>query len=479
MTRVSPAVRKEFRALLPVWATAMTIIVFGRFAASGWLSGLGLLGFAFGSIVLGAQSMGHEYSHKTLTLLLSQPVRRRRTFQIKALVLFIMVVTLGASTLVLFPDTLSRVPSTQGASGIFVVAFVYGLCLAPWLTMLCGSAMAGTVFTIAVPGLLATATEFAGIIYGLAEPAVLDRFVAWAFWTATAACCVTSAVASWRTFNRLEASDGGYAEIQLPGASPRPTLETARLRRQSPWRAIFVKELRLQQMAFVIAALFAVFWLGTAVRPGPMEDLLLPATFLYAGILAPIIGTMTSAQERQLGTLEWQTLLPVAAWRKWLVKVGVAWLLAVTFGVALPVALAYVTGPRLAMHWVSSLTFMVVGLAAAGVYMSSICRTTVTALVLTFPAIFVLVVLFRLIVDQLATVSANAPAMRSVRVAALGAVNMETLLFAIVVGLSALLVFLASINHRQLDLAPRRLVAQAIAILGYMMAAVVVMFLKG
>ncbi len=49
-------------------------------------------------MALGAQSFGHEYSHRTLGLLLSQPADRRRLFLYKLGVLFVMLATLAAAT---------------------------------------------------------------------------------------------------------------------------------------------------------------------------------------------------------------------------------------------------------------------------------------------------------------------------------------------------------------------------------------------
>ena len=39
-------------------------------------------------------------------------------------------------------------------------------------------------------------------------------------------------------------------------------------------------------------------------------------------MLALLIGSLASAEERQLGTLEWQGLLPMASWKQWAAKVG-------------------------------------------------------------------------------------------------------------------------------------------------------------
>ena len=74
------------------------------------------------------------------------------------------------------------------------------------------------------------------------------------------------------------------------------------------------KELRVQQMAFVVAALFALvmgglMWLDASRAEGTKLPLASIA-MLYTGVLAILVGSSASANERQFGTLEWQILLP-------------------------------------------------------------------------------------------------------------------------------------------------------------------------
>jgi ABC-type transport system involved in multi-copper enzyme maturation permease subunit len=75
-----PALAKEVRALLPTYAAALGSIAIGCVSSSYLPIALGLLGFAFGSVALGAQSFGLEYNYRTLGLLLTQPIDRRRVY---------------------------------------------------------------------------------------------------------------------------------------------------------------------------------------------------------------------------------------------------------------------------------------------------------------------------------------------------------------------------------------------------------------
>ena len=93
---------------------------------------MGLLGFAFGSVALGAQSFGHEYSHRTLGLLLSQPVDRRRLFFYKLAVLSVMLVTLtGGHPADVSDDLLASRRLSAYRALDAVLAAACGLFLAP------------------------------------------------------------------------------------------------------------------------------------------------------------------------------------------------------------------------------------------------------------------------------------------------------------------------------------------------------------
>ena len=136
---------------------------------------------------------------------------------------------------------------------------------------------------------------------------------------------------------------------------------------------LLTKELRLQQMAFVVAALFAVIWLSTAGLERSFADAprlpLNALAVLYAGVLAMLFGSMASAEERQMGTAEWQILLPMPAWQQWAVKAGVTLGLAVLLGIVLPAALRYLSPAgddfhQAARAWRET-TAMVVVLASA------------------------------------------------------------------------------------------------------------------
>ena len=101
-------------------------------------------------------SIGQEYMDRTLPLLLTVPVRRERLLLVKLGVLGAMLLTLGvvAYTYVFAPFF----PAHRQAERLVtcLLPVLYGLCLAPWLTMVCRSPVAGAVVTAAIPFVLMT-----------------------------------------------------------------------------------------------------------------------------------------------------------------------------------------------------------------------------------------------------------------------------------------------------------------------------------
>ena len=482
--RWSPAVTKEVRALLPTYGAALVAVVVGSMSESYFLIASGLLGFAFGSVTLGAQSFGHEYSHRTLGLLLAQPLDRRRLFLYKLIVLAAMLVTLTGVTLLLFDDVLKRAASPHTEPGMLVLAAACGLFVAPWLTMLCRSTLAAVVFTVAIPGLLATGADIVGgLIYGLHDASAIDRFRLIVFWRGMIVVCALSAIAGWRMFLRLEVIEGHGAHVQLPESlGVGSDVTAATIRRRHPVRALVAKELRLQQIAFVVAALFVVAWVGLAwlehSSPASQAVPLIPLTGLYVGMASMLIGSLASAEERHLGTLEGQMLVPVPGWQQWFLKVGVVAALVLLFCGVLPAVFISLTPFDRSLEladWLGAATVIVL-LTTGSLYVSSLCRTGVGALVASFPAA-VATVFFAGTVDawlrwRFFLLSARARRW-------LDPDWTLVALLVVIAGFVALLLWLGFQNHRTADRSVGRTATQIVLLAGYITAGLLVLVLSG
>ena len=145
-------VSKEFRGLAGAWLACLTALVIPAAMGVRATRALEILAYFLGVAALGALSIGHEYRHSTLTLLLSQPRSRARLFLVKQGVLAAMLLTLAAVAGAVV-DLRARESATLAFA---VLPELCGLFVETWLTMLCRNPLAGTVFAVALPGLLFT-----------------------------------------------------------------------------------------------------------------------------------------------------------------------------------------------------------------------------------------------------------------------------------------------------------------------------------
>jgi hypothetical protein len=345
------------------------------------------------------------------------------------------------------------------------------LCLGPWLTMLCRSAMAGTVFSLAVPGILLMAGELIGILrYGSRDAA--EDFRMLVLWTGTLGVCATGGLLGWQTFMRLEAMEGRGQDMQLPRWPRRrstPAAVTTLTKRHPVWLLV-KKELRLQQMPLAIGALYLIAWAGvTSVRhmaPDLMDAFIVMSVF-YGGLISLLIGSLACAEERQMGTLEWQVLLPMATWKQWAVKVSVALGLATVLALGLPLLL--VGAARLVPTYEPRvvLALPVIALTIGALYVSSLYRNGVSALLMSLATLVGVVLFTTVMMNSLAGAVALAvvhvPTVKIPHDLALAIERFILPSALLLLPLSPLPVVLrfALMNYRMADHAPARVLRQA------------------
>ena len=326
---------KELRALaLPFVATLLLLIGFAALGDRRWGS-FALTAYFFGTASVGALSVGHEYVYRTLPILLAQPVQRGRLLLLKLAVLLPMLLVLTAVA-----PQLPFEPFDDEAV-ILWMAPLAALFLAPWLTMLCRNAVAGVAFCAGIPGgSLALCNLIAYTIYG--ESPQAEGLALTLYTIMGGVIAVTGAIFGVRTFLTLEAIDGPGAPLQLPRL-PRAAAGAASLpsmRRRSAFWMLVNKELHLQQMSFIVAAvsvaMFTAIWLLLMKDTKEDYDVFTMVAVLYSLMLAVLIGALSSAEERHLGTIGWQMMLPYPASVQWTIKVAVALTLAVILSVGIP-----------------------------------------------------------------------------------------------------------------------------------------------
>ena len=378
------SIRKEARALLPMWvavAGALIVMVYVGDRRPG-----GLLVYLLGSLALASWSIGHEYSHRTLPILLSLPLSRPRLLLVKLAVVIPLLVMLSALALTLLPSSSRVLGRQEFPTLVGGLAVVCALILAPLITMLCRSPIAGVVFAAGITGWVYLLAQIAALaVYGSAEPlAERTQFTMtlslWGFVSVAA----LGTVAGWLAFMQLEAIDG-LPDVHWPHGWRRTALAVPVARRRNPFWLLALKELRLQQMTFIVSGLFIVGGIAISMLSSVVPELKgspEPMVALNGLMLAWLAGSLASAEERHLGTIEWQTLLPVAAWQQWIVKAVVTLGLALLLAIGLPM-LFMIDGPQLNPAYLG----LVVVLVTASLYVSSLCSSGLRTLTVSGPAI--------------------------------------------------------------------------------------------
>ena len=389
MSPLAVIFRKEVRALGPAWAVAAVSIGALALMSTGRTTELGWVTLFAGAVTLTGLSIGHEYANGTLATLLSQPVERRRLLFVKLGAALPMVALLVAVAVAVLPAGRSHGPSDLPA-----LALLSGLVAAPWLTMVCRDPLAGVLFGGSVTALAHIAAEAALVIrYGSLGERSPDQaaFRIAVLATGLALGTLVSAIAGWRSFMRLEAMPGPVPAVELrrvvPARRPAAALWPAGSRRRHPLCLLALKELRLQQLTLAVTALFAAGWLALVMvwRSNPeAREILYAVGLVYYGALAILIGALASATERQLGAHEWQTLLPIAAWQQWSVKLAIVLGLALVVSVGVPIVLsAGAVGLR---PWHAGTVAL---LAVGSLYISTLCRSGFHALAWSVPVLVV------------------------------------------------------------------------------------------
>jgi len=143
-------------------------------------------------------------------------------------------------------------------------------------------------------------------------------------------------------------------------------------------------------MTFAVTVLYVVACTAAAVFhvPGPDTNVSFigAITVVYAMGLPALIGSLATAEERQLGTLTWQLQLPIPAWQQWTAKAVTTFGLSLLLSSELPVFLVSVFRPTEGA-FVGMSPIVPIATTAVSMYTSSLCSTAVRAVVTSVVAV--------------------------------------------------------------------------------------------
>src|SRR5260370_24635750 len=255
-------IQKETRDLLPFAAATVLLIVLPcviwRNSAEA-VGAFGAFAFGWGCAVMGGVSFGNEFQRRTFSLLLSQPVPRSVIWREKMLVL--------AGSLILSLAAIWACVAFYGPRGwadldavlLPLLVALCAFCGAPCWTLQCGHGTIGAVSAAGAPlgialigALLGQALRFTKLGIGeeeLSLPLVI-LYLPFAYWL------------GYSKFSRMESLDTSAQELQLPvwleAFLERP-LAALSARFTGPVGSLMKKELRLQQLSFIMAGALFLF----------------------------------------------------------------------------------------------------------------------------------------------------------------------------------------------------------------------------
>jgi alpha-tubulin suppressor-like RCC1 family protein/ABC-type transport system involved in multi-copper enzyme maturation permease subunit len=385
--------RKEIRLIFPAWIVAMLLAIlpvwllwppysygvyygpgFAYYSHGSYLPVPGpivFIPFALGALLLGITSLGQEFNLKTFSLLLAQPVPRRRLWALKtrvlAAALALAFIALCVSNVVRVDAVIDTMKATvwrnafhtaggqaqmlkvirgtwwmafEGAltaGGLAILAaFAGGL----WTTLLFRQISAALWFTVLIPSALGLFT--ARLLQSFADGVIVAGMFA-------VLGLYTVAGYLWARNHFLQAQDVQWTggSISFP-ARRSATRSSAAGRRKPPLRALAANALQTHLVALGLAGALLVLHLVVLFVRKMEFDPAHPTRGLYQVLsfwwllwlaLPLLIGSAAVAEERKQGTLESLLCLPVSRRLQWVVKFVPALLLGVLLGGVMPWAL--------------------------------------------------------------------------------------------------------------------------------------------
>ncbi len=406
MNAKTTRILKEARVLFWPWCAVMIAgalpLVPGSHA--DWTEGIAFTGFFIGFPLLATLSLGNEFHHRTLSLLLSQPVSRMEIWREK---LSVTIVAVLSAALVFYygggwRSMFQQNPKQGVFGGVYVIAI---MASATFWTLLARSTIGGLALNGLAMDIFLASFVIVGRVLGywtvenweeIAGPHSAKTVVS------IAALCYAGLML-WlggRKLARFQVT-GGIAGDDLlmagPNVMPGALAGWFRCRPSGPFLNLIRKELRLLRPLWLITLLNVTVWicltLFRSTKNAPFTMVMVAMGSLYA-ILA---GSLSLGEERTSGTHSWHMTLPVSARRQWLIKLVMALFAGFVCAALLPVLVLIVGGyifgspfmfvdPHAGMVWL----LVVLLLSFASFWCACAANGTARAALLVFPMIFAL-----------------------------------------------------------------------------------------
>ncbi len=294
------------------------------------------IGFLLGIPLLATLSLGNEFQHRTLSLLLSQPVDRMEIWGEKLCVTVVAVV----SAVLVFSLALrvtSFHPDRQelAFAGAWIVATTAS---ATFWTLFTRSTVGGVALNVGVHAFISFTVPWVNLADWLRARGYLAPGHPIVPSTVTFVFLCYAGVMLWlgrRMLARFQVT-GGMAgdDLLMAGPDVMPEALAAWLRCQPTGAVLNLirKEFRLLRPVWLVSLLAALGWaclslFGSLHERGSSRNF--ETTVLILGVVSTLMiailaGTLSLGEERTSGTHAWHLTLPVPARRQWLIKLFMA-----------------------------------------------------------------------------------------------------------------------------------------------------------
>jgi len=356
--------------------------------------------------LLAALPLGNEFQHRTVTLLLAQPIDRREIWLQKTLVTLVAVIPLA--TLYLFGF---------GRNQEFDMDFWMA---AVWIVAATAGSVAGTLLARSAIGGLALSSAFFGVLFvawsKLAESQRHHGNISSAFLWITGTVVVGYAVGIMllgrRMFLRFQIAESPQGEIGLATATqfvPQFAIDWLRCRPRGAILNLIRKEVRLLRVVWLLSLLSLVTWICLVAfhfvkaNDFPMESPPVALATLLGLLIALLAGALPLGEEKTQGTHTWQLTLPISSWTQWSVKLSVALCASLISAVGVPLCVLLASGSLVGapLSYIGNAPLLVFVLEAliitlVAFWCSCVVKGTVRAALWCFPTLFVLGLTFPL-----------------------------------------------------------------------------------
>src|ERR1035438_4740176 len=150
---------KEARPLFWPWCAVALAATLQLFRSLGWIGWISAAGFILGIPILATLSLGSEFQHQTLSLLLSQPVNRMEIWREKLIVTTVAV--LSAALIAFLPWRGREFQLDRNSLVLAAALIAASITSATFWTLFTRSIVGGIVLNIAIPSFILYAVNMA------------------------------------------------------------------------------------------------------------------------------------------------------------------------------------------------------------------------------------------------------------------------------------------------------------------------------